>query len=80
VQAAASGLPVYSAGGGIRYWGAATQARYEWSPQWSGHMFAEYEQLTGDSANSLLVIQHGSRDQIQVGIGVSYSFDLHVVT
>jgi MipA family protein len=43
-------------------------------------MFAEYEQLTGDSANSLLVIQHGSRDQIQVGIGVSYSFDLHVVT
>jgi outer membrane protein len=76
-RAAASGLPVYNAGGGMRYWGAGAQARYEWSPQWSGHIFAEYEQLTDGAAHSPLVTEHGSRDQIQVGIGVSYSFDMH---
>ena len=75
-QSAASGLPVYDAGGGLRSLGAGAQARYEWSPQWATHIFIEYERLAGDAANSPLVVQRGSRDQIQVGIGVSYSFDM----
>jgi len=75
-QSAASGLPVYDACGGLRSFGAGAQARYEWSPQWATHMFVEYERLAGDAANSPLVVQHGSRDLIQVGIGASYSFDI----
>lgn len=75
-QSAASGLPVYDAGGGFRSFGAGAQARYEWSPQWATHMFVEYERLAGDAANSPLVLQHGTRDQIQVGIGATYSFDM----
>jgi len=75
-QSTASGLPVYDAGGGLRSLGAGWQARYQWSPQWASHVFVEYERLAGDAANSPLVIQHGTRDQIQVGLGVTYSFDI----
>ena len=75
-QSAASGLPVYDAGGGFRSFGAGVQARYEWSPQWATHMFVEYERLAGDAANSPLVVRFGKRDQIQVGMGVTYSFDM----
>jgi outer membrane protein len=76
-QAASSGLPAYDAGGGVHSYGAGAQARYAWTPRWSGHMFIEYERLADDAANSPLVTQRGSRDQIQVGIGTTYSFDIH---
>jgi outer membrane protein len=75
-QSAASGLPVYDAGGGLRSIGLGAQARYEWSPQWASHMFVEYERLAGDAANAPLVTRYGSRDQIQVGMGVTYSFNM----
>lgn len=75
-QSAASGLPVYDAGGGIRSYGVGAQAAYAWSPQWASQFFVEYERLAGDAANSPLVTQRGSRDQIQVGIGTTYSFDI----
>jgi outer membrane protein len=75
-QSAASGLAVYDAGGGFRSFGAGAQARYEWSPQWASHMFIEYERLVGDAANSPLVVRYGNRNQIQVGMGVTYSFDI----
>jgi outer membrane protein len=52
------------------------QARYAWSPRWATHGFIEYERLAGDAANSPLVTQRGARDQIQVGIGATYSFDM----
>ena len=75
-QSVASGLPVYDAGGRLRSLGAGAQARYEWSKAWATHLFVEYERLAGDAANSPLVVQRGSRDQIQVGIGATYSFDM----
>ena len=75
-QSLASGLPVYDAGGGIRSYGAGVQLGYAWTPQWGSTVFAEYERLAGDAADSPLVTQRGSRDQIQVGIGVTYSFDV----
>jgi outer membrane protein len=75
-QSAASGLPVYSAGGGFQSVGAGAQARYQWSPQWATSVFLEYERLVGDAANSPIVTQRGSRDQWQVGLGVTYSFDM----
>jgi outer membrane protein len=75
-QSAASGLPVYNAGGGLRSFGVGAQARYQWSPLWASHTFVEYDRLAGDAASSPLVTQRYSRDQIQVGIGVTYSFDV----
>ena len=75
-QSASSGLPVYAASGGVRSFGAGAQARYEWSKAWATHLFVEYERLAGGAANSPIVTAHGARDQIQVGLGVTYSFDI----
>lgn len=75
-QALASGLPVYDAKGGVYSWGLGAQARYEWSPQWTTYTYVEYQRLSGDVANSPLVAQRGSRDQVEVGLGVTYSFDI----
>lgn len=75
-QAISSGLPVYTAKGGLQSWGLGAQARYTWSPQWAAYTYLEYQRLSGDAANSPLVSLRGSRDQIQVGTGVTYSFDV----
>lgn len=75
-QAALSGLPVYDARGGLRSYGAGAQARYAWTPQLASHVFVEYERLTDDAGNSPLVSLRGSRDQVQVGLGVTYSFNV----
>lgn len=75
-QALLSGLPVYDARGGLRSYGAGAQARYAWTPQWATHMFIEYERLAGNAGNSPLVTQRGSRDQVQLGLGVTYSFNV----
>jgi outer membrane protein len=75
-QSIASGLPVYDARGGVRSYGLGAQARYVWSPVWATYVFAEYERLSGDAANAPLVTTYGKRDQIQLGLGVTYSFDI----
>ncbi|WP_168192785.1 MipA/OmpV family protein [Undibacter mobilis] len=75
-QSAASGLPVYSAGGGLKSWGAGAQVSYQIDPGWRSYWFIEYEQLAGDAAKSPLVTQRGSINQIQVGIGITRSFDI----
>src|SRR5262245_23183605 len=56
-QSAASGLPVYEAGAGIRSVGAGTQARYQWDRRWASHVFLEYTRLVGGVGNSPLVTQ-----------------------
>ena len=75
-QSIASGLPVYSAEGGVRSYGAGAQVNYKWAPRWASHVFIEYDRLAGSAGNSPLVTQRGTRDQIQVGIGTTYSFDV----
>lgn len=75
-QSVASGLPVYDARGGVKSYGVGAQAIYAWTPQWSSNVFIEYDRLTGDTANSPLVSLRGKRDQIQVGTGLTYSFNI----
>jgi outer membrane protein len=75
-QSAASGLPVFDAKGGVRSFGAGTQARYLWTPQWATHAFVEYERLSGDAASSPLVTQRGSPNQLTIGLGATHSFDI----
>jgi outer membrane protein len=75
-QSALSGLPVYSTGGGMTSWGAGGQARYDWSPQWSTYVYVEYQRLVGDVGNAPIVAIRGSRDQLETGVGVTYSFNM----
>ncbi len=75
-QSAASGLPVYDAGSGIRSIGAGAQARYQWDPRWASHAFIEYSRLIGGVGASPLVTQRGEPDQAMIGFGTTYSFDM----
>lgn len=75
-QSAASGLPMFDARGGLRSFGAGTQARYFWTPRWATHAFVEYERLAGDAKNSPLVMLRGTPDQWTFGVGVTYDLDL----
>jgi outer membrane protein len=77
-QALASGLPLFDAKGGSHAVGAGTQLRYQVTPQWETHAYVEYDRLLGGAAASPLVTQRGSPNQLKVGIGVSYSFDVRV--
>jgi outer membrane protein len=75
-QSALSGLPVYDARGGLRSYGLGTQATYTFNRNWASAVFLEYERLAGDAANSPLVTLRGSRNQVQVGIDLTYSFNV----
>jgi MipA family protein len=79
-NAAQPGLPAltaYNASGGLYSYGAGTQLEYFFSPQWSAHVLAEYERLTGSAADSSLVTQRGSPNQFTFGMGATYSFAMH---
>ena len=77
-QAMASGLPQFSARGGAHSVGAGAQLRYQINPQWEVHSYVEYQRLLGDAAASPLVQQRGSPNQVTVGLGASYSFNVRV--
>ena len=76
VQSINSGLPLYSAKGGVHAWGAGAQLRYDWTRQFATYAFVEYDRLVGSAADSPLVRQRGSHNQTYVGLGVTYSFDI----
>ncbi len=69
-------LPIYNAGGGLYSYGAGTQVLYRFDPQWEAHTFIEYERLTGSAADSPLVTQRGSPNQLTYGVGATYSFTM----
>ena len=75
-QSAASGLPVYDAGSGIRSIGAGGQARYQWNPRWASHVFVEYTRLVGGVGVSPIVMERGAPDQAMIGFGTTYSFNV----
>jgi len=75
-QSAASGLPVYEAGGGIRSVGAGIQGRYQWNQRWASHAFLEYTRLVGGVGNSPIVTQQGAPDQAMIGFGTTYTFNV----
>ena len=70
-------LTPYTATGGFYSYGAGTQLEYFFNPQWSAHAFVEYERLTGSAADSPLVTQRGSPNQLTFGVGATYSFAMH---
>lgn len=75
-QSAASGLPVYTASGGVYSYGAGAQLRYQFAPRWATIFYAEYQRLADGAADSPLVVQRGSADQLVIGLGASYDFEI----
>ena len=69
-------LGAYSATGGFYSYGAGGQVEYFWTRQWQTHAFVEWERLTGSAANSPLVTQRGSPNQLTFGVGGTYSFNM----
>jgi MipA family protein len=70
-------LPVYHADGGLYSYGAGSQVEYFFNQQWAAHGFIEYQRLTGSAADSPLVIQRGSPNQVTFGLGATYAFVTH---
>ena len=70
-------LPVYHASGGVYSYGAGGQIEYFFNPQWATYSFIEYERLVGSAADSPLVTQRGSPNQVTFGLGARYSFVTH---
>jgi outer membrane protein len=75
-QSAATGLPVYDAGSGIRSVGAGGQAHYQWNNRWASHAFIEYSRLVGGVGASPVVMDRGAPDQGMIGFGTTYAFDV----
>lgn len=74
-ESARSGLRQFDADGGLHSVGAGFSATYNWTPRFATKFFAEYDRLLGDAADSPIVDDRGSADQVTVGIGASYTFE-----
>lgn len=71
-------LTAYDPGGGIYSVGFGGQILKRFTPNILGSVFAEYKYLTGDAADSPIVVQNGSRNQFQAGVSLSYTFFLGI--
>ena len=69
-----SGLPAYDADGGIHAYGATASAITQISSRWGVSAYAKYDRLTGDPADSPIVLTYGSRDQFSFGAALTYTF------
>jgi outer membrane scaffolding protein for murein synthesis (MipA/OmpV family) len=73
-QAARSGLPVFSAGKGIKDAGANIGLHYRLTNHWMIAATGGYSRLLNDSKDAPLVQLRGSPDQWQGGVFVAYRF------
>ncbi len=71
---AASGLPAYSAGAGVRQYYLWPAVIWRFAPEWYAGAGAFWQRITGDGAASPIVTQRGDRDQITAGMGLGYSW------
>ncbi|MFK7856891.1 MAG: MipA/OmpV family protein [Granulosicoccus sp.] len=74
IQAEASGLGQFDADGGVNSFGLHTSIFMPLSKTLSLVGFAQYDQLTGDVADSSIVSERGSKDQVTTGFFVNYRF------
>ena len=44
------------------------------TPSWTTRSFIEYEHLTGAAGDSPVITTRGSREQLMIGLGLSYTF------
>ena len=74
-QSVASGLALYSPGGGIKSVGFGGAVTWKTTDRLTTSLFAEYSRLTGPAAASSLVKQRGSENQFMIGVSANYRFD-----
>lgn len=77
-QALGNNLTPWKAGGGVYSVGLGGQLLKRFNENVTGTVFAEYQYLTADAGDSPLVVQNGDRNQIQVGVSLSYTFFLGI--
>jgi outer membrane scaffolding protein for murein synthesis (MipA/OmpV family) len=75
-QSLRSGLPTYSASGGLLSYGVGAVAVTPINRRAAVTLFAGYDRLADDAADSPLVQLRGDRDQVTIGIGFGYRFGL----
>ena len=70
----AAGLPAFDADGGIQAYGATASTLFQVSKNWGLLLYGKYDRLTGDAADSPIVLTYGSRDQFSFGSAITYTF------
>lgn len=73
-QSAASGLSPYDPGSGFHSVGVGAALTWKATENLELSSFAEYKRLVGDAADSSLVRERGSRNQLMFGVSASYRF------
>ena len=73
-----SGLSPYWPGGGVNYVGAGGALTWKTTDKVTTSLFAEYQRLAGPAADSSLVRERGSENQLTVGVSAAYRFDFSV--
>ncbi|CDZ44728.1 MipA/OmpV family protein [Neorhizobium galegae] len=73
-ESAASGLSAYDPGSGLHSVGVGAALTWKATEQLELTSFAEYKRLTGDVADSSLVRERGSKNQLMFGVSASYKF------
>ena len=71
---ASPGLPAYDADGGVQSAGVAAGYIRQFTPRWGIYSYVKYDRLLADPADSPVVRQFGSRDQIAGGAALTYTF------
>lgn len=75
LEAARSRFTRFRPDGGITSVGLLGAVTYTWNESWATTGYVGYNRLTGDVADSPIVRQIGSRDQLTFGAKLSYSFN-----
>lgn len=73
-DSAASGLALYDAEAGFKSVGVGATLSYAFTPSWSAIGRVGYSRLVGDAADSPIVADEGSPDQVIFGIGIGRRF------
>ena len=74
-ESLASGLDVYSPGGGLKSLGLGGAVTWKATDKITTSVFGEYSRLMGPAADSSLVRQRGSENQFLFGMSATYRFD-----
>jgi outer membrane scaffolding protein for murein synthesis (MipA/OmpV family) len=70
----ASGLPVYSPSGGLQQGTGWLAAIYQIDKHWFAGAMVYMQRISGSAADSPIVSQRGTRNQITYGAGLAYSW------
>jgi outer membrane protein len=76
--ALATGLPVYTPGGGIHAVGVSSGLTQKLGGPWGVYAYAGYDRLIDQAGRSPLVRRYGRRDEISGGVALTYSFRMRL--